>query len=137
VGERLADRNAPVALIRVADVAKERAPDGMDVYPLARANGASMAQFELAANRASIAISHRTVDEIWYVLSGRGEMWRRHSNEEVIALEPGVCMTIPCGTGFQVRAGEREPLVVVAVTMPPWPNDAEAVRIEGPWTPDF
>ena len=104
----------------------------MDVYPLALTELGSMARFELAAGSTSIAMSHRTVDEIWYVISGRGELWR--SSVGKIALESGVCVTIPCGTGFQVRAAD--PLVVIAVTMPPWPGDDEAVRVADHWRSD-
>jgi len=50
------------------------APDGSDVRVLARTERGSMAHFELAPGRASAAIRHRTVDEIWFVLSGRGEI---------------------------------------------------------------
>ena len=55
------------------------APDGSDVRVLARTERGSMAHFELAPGRASAAIRHRTVDEIWFVLSGRGEIWRNRT----------------------------------------------------------
>jgi mannose-6-phosphate isomerase-like protein (cupin superfamily) len=71
------------------------APDGSDVRVLLHTPRGGMAHFELARGRASDAIRHRSVDEIWFVLSGRGEMWRRGSaREEVVALEAGVCVTI-------------------------------------------
>ena len=113
---------------------KERAPDGMDVYPLVRTARGSMARFELAAGSTSIAVSHRTVDEIWYVLSGRGEIWR--STSGISRLEPGLGVSISSGTGFQVRAG-GEALVIVAVTIPAWPGDGEAERVDGLWPPSF
>ena len=95
-----------------------------------------MAEFELAAGRVSAAITHRTVEEIWYVLEGRGEMWRRQDGrEEVVALEPGVCLTIPRGTHFQFRALDDRALRVLGVTMPPWPGDDEAIPVTGPWSP--
>lgn len=112
----------------------ERAPDGSAVRVLARRRGGSMAHFTLASGVASRAVMHRSVDEIWYVLAGAGEMWRREGHrEEVVALEPGVCVTIPAGTHFQFRATGDEGVAVVAVTMPPWPGDAEAVAVPGPW----
>jgi mannose-6-phosphate isomerase-like protein (cupin superfamily) len=95
-----------------------------------------MAEFELAAGRVSAAVAHRTVEEIWCVLSGRGEMWRRQgSREEIVALEPGVCLTIPPSTHFQFRALGDGALRVLGVTMPPWPGDDEAILVPGPWTP--
>ncbi len=110
------------------------APDGSDVRILLALAGGSAAHFSLAPWRTSLAVTHRTVEEIWYVLGGRGEMWRRQGErEEVAALEPGVCLTIPLGTHFQFRSLGAEPLTAVAVTMPPWPGEGEAVVVDGPW----
>jgi mannose-6-phosphate isomerase-like protein (cupin superfamily) len=111
------------------------APDGSDVRVLLSTARGGMAHFELAGGRASDAIRHHTVDEIWFVLSGRGEMWRRRDErEEVVALEPGVCITIPVGTHFQFHATEGEALRAVGVTMPPWPGPGEADPVPGKWT---
>jgi len=112
------------------------APDGSDVRALLGLAGGGMAEFELSPGRVSVAITHRTVEEIWYVLSGRGEMWRRQdSRDEIVALEPGVCLTIPQGTHFQFRALGDTALRVLGVTMPPWPGSDEAVVVNGPWSP--
>lgn len=110
------------------------APDGSDVRVLLSTPRGGMAHFELGGGRASDAIRHFTVDEIWFVLSGRGEMWRSlHGREEIVALEPGVCVTIPVGTHFQFRAADGEALAAVGVTMPPWPGPQEAVPVPGKW----
>ena len=110
------------------------APDGSDVRILLKTPRGSMAHFELAGGRASDPIHHRAVDEIWFVLSGRGEMWRSaQGQEEVVALEPGVCVTIPAGTHFQFRALGDAALAAVGVTMPPWPGPEEAVPVPGKW----
>ena len=51
-------------------------------------------------------------------LSGRGEMWRRQgAREEVVAVQAGVCLTIPLGTHFQFRSLGDQPLAAVGVTM--------------------
>ncbi len=95
-----------------------------------------MAHFQLAAGRTSIAVAHRTVEEIWFFVGGRGEMWRRLGDaEEVVEVAAGTCITIPLGTRFQFRALGSEPLAAVGVTMPPWPGEGEAFVVEGPWTP--
>jgi mannose-6-phosphate isomerase-like protein (cupin superfamily) len=74
------------------------------------------------------------VEELWFVVAGRGEMWRKQDErEEIIALVPGLCLSIPVGTHFQFRASPTEAVSAVAVTMPPWPGDEEAVRVTGPW----
>lgn len=112
------------------------APDGADVRVLLGLAAGGLAHFELAAGKTSRAVTHRTVEEIWLVLSGRGEMWRwQNGREEIVALEPGVCLTIPLGTHFQFRAAPTEAVAVVGVTMPPWPGEGEAVPVPGPWQP--
>lgn len=114
----------------------EGAPDGSDIRFLLALDGGGMAHFELSAGHTSRAVTHRTVDEIWFVLSGSGEMWRKQAqHEETIPLEPGVCLTIPLGTHFQFRAFESEPLAALGVTMPPWPGEGEAVNVQGRWKP--
>ncbi len=95
-----------------------------------------MAHFELGPGRASKAVAHQTVEEIWFFLSGRGEMWRKQDGrEEVVPVGPGVCLTIPLGTYFQFRSFGHEPLAAVGVTMPPWPGDGEVYEVEGKWEP--
>ena len=112
------------------------APDGSQVRILLRLAGGSMAHFRLEPGQTSIAVAHRSVEELWYVVSGHGEMWRRQTGqEETVQLSPGSCLSIPAGTAFQVRATGDEPLAAVAVTMPPWPGDGEAYPVEGIWQP--
>jgi len=111
------------------------APDGGDVRVLLALAGGSFAHFALDPGKTSRAVTHRTVEEIWYVVSGRGEMWRRlGEREQIVALEPGVCLTIPLGTHFQFRCIGSEALGAVAITMPPWPADREeAYAVAGRW----
>lgn len=110
------------------------APDGSHVRVLLSRPAGSMAHFELGPGRTSIAVAHRTVDEIWYFLAGCGEMWRRSDEqEEVVPVEAGTCITIPAGTRFQFRTLGAAPLAAVGVTMPPWPGDGEAYEVEGRW----
>ncbi|HSW26135.1 MAG TPA: cupin domain-containing protein [Burkholderiaceae bacterium] len=112
------------------------APDGSDVRVLLGLQAGGMAHFQLAAGQTARAVVHRTVEEVWYVVGGRGEMWRRAGErEEVTVLEPGVCLTIPLGTHFQFRASPDQTVSAVAITMPPWPGSDEAVWVAGPWTP--
>lgn len=113
-----------------------RAPDGSDVRVLLQLAGGSFAHFTLGAGETSVAVAHRTIDEIWYFVRGRGELWRRAGREEeTVAVSAGVCLTIPAGTHFQFRAHGNDPLSAVAVTMPPWPGSGEAYPVEGPWRP--
>ena len=110
------------------------APDGSNVRVLLGLPTGTMAHFELPAGMTSSAVVHRTVEEIWFVVAGRGEMWRRQGErEEIVELAPGTCLTIPLGTHFQFRASAAEPVAVVGITMPPWPGADEAVAVAGPW----
>jgi mannose-6-phosphate isomerase-like protein (cupin superfamily) len=73
---------------------------------------------------------------MWFFISGRGEMWRKlEEQEEVVPIDPGVCITLPVGTHFQVRSRGPEPLAAIGVTMPPWPGEGQAYPVPGRWTP--
>jgi mannose-6-phosphate isomerase-like protein (cupin superfamily) len=112
------------------------APDGSDVRILLQLSGGSMAHFELGPGQTSKAVVHRTVEEIWYFLSGRGQMWReRDGQATIVDVHPGVCLTIPLGTRFQFRSFGDERLAAIGVTMPPWPGEGEAVVVPGEWEP--
>jgi mannose-6-phosphate isomerase-like protein (cupin superfamily) len=112
------------------------APDGSDVRILLALDRGSLAHFELGPGQISIAVAHRTVEEIWFFQNGCGEMWRKlKDREEVVSVEANVCVTIPTGTHFQFRAFGHEPLVAIGVTMPPWPGEGEAYAVHGKWAP--
>ena len=112
------------------------APDGTAVRLLLSLAAGSMAHFELPAGAVSHAVTHRTVEEIWFVVGGRGSIWRSQDGRERIdPLAPGTSLTIPLGTAFQFRAEAGSPLAFVALTMPPWPGMGEALPASGPWAP--
>jgi len=110
------------------------APDGCEVRILAATGRGSMAHFTLGPGEVSRAVAHRTVEEVWYFLSGQGRMWRRLGQEdEIVEVAPGVSLSIPLGTRFQLRNDGARPLTAVAVTMPPWPGEDEAYLVDGKW----
>jgi mannose-6-phosphate isomerase-like protein (cupin superfamily) len=81
-------------------------------------------------------VRHRTVEEVWFCLSGSGEMWRRlDAAEEIVQLVAGVAISISVGVAFQFRVIGDAPLVAVITTMPPWPGPDEAVAVTGRWEP--
>lgn len=124
----------PFETKRISVVADAVAPDGSNVHLLCASSRGSMAAFVLSGGAISRAVAHRTVEEIWYVTTGSGRIWRRSgSHEEVTDLSPGVSLTIPVGTHFQFRCDGNEPLGIVAVTMPPWPGGSEAYAVAGRW----
>ena len=110
------------------------APDGSEIRLLPQTTGGSMVHCTLPPGAVSLAVVHRTVDELWYVLAGAGELWRRQGQEEQVeALLPHTAHSIPLGTHFQFRNPGPEPLSLVIVTMPPWPGMDEAVRVADHW----
>ena len=112
------------------------APDGSDVRVLLELERGAMAHFELAPGQTSVAVAHHTVEEVWCFVNGRGEMWRKLGDqEEVVPVDPGVCLTIPVGTHFQWRSFGYEPLAALGIAMPPWPGEGEAYPVEGKWEP--
>jgi mannose-6-phosphate isomerase-like protein (cupin superfamily) len=120
--------------VQLRDTADYLAPDRSEVRLLAQGRRGSMAHFRLPARQTSQPVAHRTVEETWYFLSGRGEMWRRlGSQEALVPVSAGTSITIPVGASFQFRSAGDEALEAVAVTMPPWPGADEAVSVRGRW----
>jgi mannose-6-phosphate isomerase-like protein (cupin superfamily) len=112
------------------------APDGSEIRLLVSTSRASMVHCALPPGHVTHAVRHRSVEEVWYCIAGRGEAWRRSSDgEETIGLDPGVALTIPLGTELQFRATGNQRLELVIATMPPWPGAHEAEPVAGVWEP--
>jgi mannose-6-phosphate isomerase-like protein (cupin superfamily) len=108
--------------------------DGSQVRLLCGLGRGGMAVFSLKPQQVSRAVAHRTIEEIWYFVAGRGRFWRRlGETEEIAEVEAGISVSIPTGVHFQYRCDGSEPLVAVAVTMPPWPGGNEAYPVDGIW----
>ncbi len=112
------------------------APDGSEVRMLCQVSRGGLALFSLPPRAVTKAVAHRTVEEVWYILSGSGRMWRKLGGyEEIVELGPGTSLTIPTGTHFQFRCDGDEPLNAIGATMPPWPGESEAFFVDGTWEP--
>jgi mannose-6-phosphate isomerase-like protein (cupin superfamily) len=112
----------------------EVAPDGSQIRPMLATTRGGLAHCVLPVGKTSLAVTHRSVEEIWYFMEGRGSMWCKEGEHEVtVDVEPGVCLTIPTGTRFQFRNEGDEPLAFLISTMPPWPGPEEAVKVDGHW----
>jgi mannose-6-phosphate isomerase-like protein (cupin superfamily) len=110
------------------------APDGSEVRILLSLGRGGVAHFQLAPGQTSVAVAHKTIEEIWYFVQGRGTMWRSlDGHDEAVDVQPGVCVTIPVGTRFQFKSFGPDSLAAVGVSMPPWPGQGEAYFVEGPW----
>jgi mannose-6-phosphate isomerase-like protein (cupin superfamily) len=121
---------------RISGLPDAIAPDGSEVRVLCQLPRGGLALFTLPPNTVSRAVAHHTVEEVWYIFSGFGQMWRKLGHDEgTIELGPGVSLTIPTGTYFQFRCNGPEPLTAIGATMPPWPGESEAFFVEGNWQP--
>lgn len=108
------------------------APDGSEItFLVSDARRASLVEVRLPAGQTSMPVRHRTVEEIWYFLSGSGTVWRRPpAGRPVISeVQPGSYLVIPTGWAFQFRAGAGSDLRFVCYTSPPWPGADEAVPV--------
>lgn len=115
-----------------------RAPDGSQIRTLVSVSAGSLVHCRLLPGQITHAVRHRSVQEVWYCLAGRGQVWRRalaSGRDEIVDVTAGVALTIPHGTAFQFRALGGEPLDLLLTTMPPWPGAEEAVAETGPWQP--
>ena len=110
------------------------APDGSQIHPLARGERASLCQCVLPPHTTSRAIQHKSVEEIWWILSGAAQVWREGFNDgKPIDVNAGTSLVIPPQTAFQYRNISATSLKIAITTSPPWPGDTEAVTATGPW----
>ena len=73
------------ATVRLPEERTAFAPDGSEIRELVRTDAASLAHCTLPPGAVSRAVRHRTVEELWYVLSGRGEIWRKSGDRQSCA----------------------------------------------------
>ena len=114
------------------------APDGSEIRLFHELKGGALSECTLAPGLTSSSVSHRSVEEIWFITEGEGLVWRQQGNmEETVKVEPGVSLTIPKHTKFQFRSTGKKRLKFIISTMPPWPGQSEAKPEIGPWPTSF
>ena len=110
------------------------APDGSEIRLLAKVLAGGFCHCTLPADKISSAVKHKTVEEIWYFISGEGEMWQKEVNDgKPFIVKKGDSVNIPVGNSFQFRNSGKEPLCILIATLPNWPGAEEAVPVEGCW----
>lgn len=78
------------------------------VFPPSRTKACAFCT--LHAGETPRAMPHRSVEEILFVLQGRGQPWRkRGAAKQVVNLVPGSCAAILTGVHGQFRNSGREP----------------------------
>lgn len=118
------------------------APDQSEITLLTRntdADGGDMAYCSLPVGKTSVAVCHKSIHELWYFTAGSGQYWiKKGDKEDVYSVQKGSVVSLPKGTSFQFRnTSSDEPLEVMIVTMPPWPGEGEAIRVNGKWITEF
>jgi mannose-6-phosphate isomerase-like protein (cupin superfamily) len=113
-----------------------KSPAGADIRYLMEGITGNMIHSTVPAHQVNRATVHETVNEFWYILEGRGEIWRDDGTESCVTdLVPGTSIDIPVGTAFQYRNTSNADLKFICIDMPPWPGDSEATFVEGKWQP--
>ena len=113
-----------------------KSPAGADIRFLMDGERGNMIHSTVPPHQVNRATIHATVSEFWYVLEGKGEIWRDNGVESSITvLAPGTAIDIPVGTTFQYRNISDIDMKFICIAMPPWPGDAEATFIDGKWQP--
>ena len=112
------------------------APDGSEIRLLVDgrhlARGASMVEVILGEGQVSRPVYHQTVEEVWYVLEGSGQVWRcppdvsDPSQVPAVSVASGDALVIPTGWAFQFCADVGVGLKFLCLTLPPWPGEDEA-----------
>jgi mannose-6-phosphate isomerase-like protein (cupin superfamily) len=81
-----------------------------------------------------------TLDGLWemfYVLAGRGRLWRSsHDYDGTIALWPGRWAAMPPGTAYQFRAEVEADLVFAVFVTPQWQSKLHHIVEDGAWLVD-
>jgi mannose-6-phosphate isomerase-like protein (cupin superfamily) len=112
----------------------ERAPDGSEIRFLVRMKEASFVHCTLPPQHTSFSGMIKNLEEVWYCIQGRGQIWRKwQDDEEIVDVYPGTCLTIPAQTHFQFRSTSWEPLCFIIATMPPWPGEQEWIMVSDHW----
>jgi mannose-6-phosphate isomerase-like protein (cupin superfamily) len=114
------------------------APAGSKLISLLKTERGGLSYVTFPPNKVGRAHMNNTVEEIWFFIQGIGEFWRKHGdNEQTVTFGQNTCLTIPPRTHFQYRNLGDEPLVMLIVTMPPFPGDQESVDVKGKWGADI
>lgn len=109
---------------------------GAEVRSLLSIENSSLSLMELPSGFTTDPVYNNNIDEIWYIVGGRGELWRKQGSEEkIVPLDTGVCVTIPRKVHFQVRTYGFQPLSLLVVSTPIMQGDYDAERVKGIWQP--
>ncbi|NGX64009.1 MAG: hypothetical protein KR126chlam6_01433 [Candidatus Anoxychlamydiales bacterium] len=122
----------------VTEIPKEYdylSPDGAEIRELLEMKGGNLVHCTLPAGGVSQAVKHQTIEELWVILEGRGEIYRKLGNQIIIDhVSGGSSIAIPIGVDFQFRNTGTTELKLIIVSIPPWPSANEAIKVNNYWT---
>lgn len=115
------------------------APDGAEIRVLLdRLQGAmrlSLAEALVKPGERTACVSHRTIEEIWYIVGGTGRFRRLApdgNDEQTAEIALGDALLIPTGYRFWVENTGHDDLIFLCCGTPPWPGHEEAIVWETP-----
>ena len=115
------------------------APDGSEIRFLIdqrhASRRASLVEVTLDAGQVSRPVWHRTVEEIWYILEGHGQVSRcppgvTPETVQPVPISPGDALVIPTEWRFQFSADEGGLLRFLCYTSLAWSGPEEAPEAE-------
>lgn len=110
------------------------APDGSEIRFLSQIKGGNSAHCTLPSGNATQAIMHQNVEEIWHILEGEGQLWRKKGDrEEITPLSKGMTVAIVPREPFQFRCTSETSLQFIIFTSPAWPGSSEAIPVQNHW----
>ena len=131
----MADTSFAALFGTIDDLPVSIAPDGLEVRVASLTNNGQVSEFRLAPDTTGDAIKHKTVTELWFLVSGHGTVWLgSHNNGEPKVMQAGEYFVVPPETEFQVRNDHLDQwLKFIALTMPSFPGDGEVIKVPGYW----
>lgn len=118
----------------LGDEADGKSPAGADIRILMDSVHGNMIHSTVPPGQVSRATVHATISEFWYILEGRGEIWRRDGGgENVTQLVAGASIDTVVGTTFQYRNVGEVDLKFICISKPRWPGGDEASHVAGAW----
>ena len=119
----------------LASMASFLSDDGSEIRSLPTVNGVETVHCRLPQGGVIHASRHKTVAQLWYVLSGNGDLWLEGSDgkESIISLKNGVSVTVPLGYKFQFRNTGTQNLDILIVNTTKWSGPGELIPVKNRW----
>ncbi len=110
------------------------APDGAEIRILVdQSRGAtqlSLAEALVKPGERTSCVSHKTIEEVWYIVRGTGQFHRLSpdgTDEQIVTIQLGDALFIPTGYRFWVENTGTEDLIFLCHDAPAWPGHDEAI----------